>query len=142
MKKLFQITIFLCPFYTYAGDIDPDSAMGKAFNNASSEFVTCASFYAVLGEAAKRSEDPDAAEHAIKMNDLREHALRYALVYAEETRTEETAEKVILEKFKLELDDMDKEIEGDYNNSSILMSKHLEPCKSKMKNPTAVLSEW
>ncbi len=130
------------PIYAYAGDIDPDSEMGKAFNNASSEYITCASFYAVLGEAAKRTEGPDAAEYAIKMHDLKEHAYRYALVYAEETRTEEMAEKVTLARFKLELDDMDKEIEGDYSNSSILMSKYGELCKSKMKNPTAVLREW
>ena len=142
MKKLLQIVLILFPIYAYAGDVDPDSEMGKAFNNASNEYVTCASYYAVLTEAAKRSEGSDAAELAIKMDDLKEHALRYALVYSEESHTNEMAKKITLERFNLELDAMGKEIEGDFSNMSNLRSKHGEPCKSKMENPTAVFSEW
>lgn len=142
MKKLFQIVLILFPIYTYAGDVDPDSEMGKAFNTESHEFVSCASYYAVLSEAAKRSEGPDADELAIKMDDLKEHALLYALVYAKEVQNKEMAENVTLERFKLELDAMGKEIERDFSNTSILMNKHGEPCMNKMKYPTAGFSEW
>lgn len=142
MKKLFQITLLLFSIYAYAGDIDPDSEMGKAFNTESHELVTCASYYAVLSEAAKRSEGPDADELVIKMDDLKEYALRYALVFAETTQTKEMAENVTLERFKLELDAMGKEIERDFSNTSILMNKHGEPCMNKMKYPTAEFSEW
>ena len=41
-------TIYFYPITSLAQKFDPDSEEGKAFNNESSEFVTCASFYGVL----------------------------------------------------------------------------------------------
>jgi len=135
-------TIYFYPITSLAQKFDPDSEEGKAFNNESSEFVTCSSFYGVLNEAAKRSESEDAAELAVKSVHFSEEAFDYALLYAETTRSEELAMKVTLARLKLEIDDMKKEIEGDFSNTPILMAKYLEPCKEKMEHPTAVLEKW
>ena len=101
-------TIYFYPITSLAQKFDPDSEEGKAFNNESSEFVTCSSFYGVLNEAAKRSESEDAAELAVKSVHFSEEAFDYALLYAETTRSEELAMKVTLARLKLEIDDMKK----------------------------------
>lgn len=142
MKKLLQIAFILFPIYAYAGDVDPDSEFGKLVNNASHDFVTCASFYTLLAQALRNSDFSDAPELAIKQDEYREVALYYALTLAELTRTEKMAMKVTAARYEHELDSMQKEIEGNLSNMSILMIKHLESCKEKMENPAAFSKEW
>ena len=134
--------IYFYPITSLSQKYDPDSKEGKAFDNESSEFVTCSGFYGVLGEAAKRSEGEDAAELAAESVHFSEEAFDYALFYAETTRSKELARKTTLARLKLEIDDMKKEIEGDYSNTPILIAKFLESCKEKMEKPTAVFEKW
>jgi len=55
MPRLLLICLFAVVTNTsHAGNIDPDSTIGKALNNASQDFITCAGLYAVISSAAER----------------------------------------------------------------------------------------
>jgi hypothetical protein len=135
---LLVIVTFLMVAHVYAGD-EATEIKNEAFDNISSEFVSCAGYFALVSRAL---ENAGKTELAGKYNKAMNTAMDYALIAAKQGRTEEMAQKVTLARFELGTKDMSKEIDGNAANLSILTNKYGDRCKDVMEKPEWVMQEW
>ena len=110
-----------------------DEKIIKVHEDASYEFSTCAAYYSVVSIAMRDSNKPDMEK---AYDQLGNNAYLFSFELAKYIRKEKMASKVVLSRIELSFKSMMKEIDSSSKNISILMSKHLEPCDSLMKNPT------
>lgn len=123
--KLLIIAILLMATNVLAYDFD------RALSNLSNEFANCASFYFVLSEAVKTTSDDSASEKFITIGT---ETANFAILSSNQ--------KVLEARLKMAMEDMSKEIDYDYSNTAILMSKYLEPCKELKEKPFHRLKYW
>jgi hypothetical protein len=61
---------------------------------------------------------------------------------AKENRDESIATKVTLARFEMSLKDMQKTIDNNYSNISLLSNKYLTPCVEAMRDSAPLIERW
>lgn len=64
------------------------------------------------------------------------------MAYAQIGRTKEMAQKVTLARLEMSISLMQKKIENDFSNISLLAVDYGERCKEVMKNPLSLEEKW
>ncbi len=108
----------------------------EASNNFANELTVCAAFYSISSDAIKQKEEIQKSS-----NDL---SKRYAKIAEDmfSLAITLTSKEVTLARYELSLKDMQKDINSDYSNISIIMNKYLLECKEIYENPEARLKYW
>jgi hypothetical protein len=124
MRTFWKIALLLLiSSYAYA---ENDAVKNEVFDNISHEFVACACYFSIVSQAMSNAGDKQAAEKYEQASDT---ALNYAVMAAQENRSNEMVRKVTLARFELGLKSMFKEIDNNVSNISILMNKYGFRCK-------------
>ncbi len=138
--KVILFVIVMLTLVTNSFAIDEATKIkNEAFDNISSEFVTCAGYFALVSRAL---ENAGKTEMAGKYDKATKTAMDYALMTAQESRTKEMAQKVTLARFEMDMKDMTREIDGNASNISILTNKYGYRCKDVMEKPESMMQEW
>ena len=136
MLKILIITISLIPLSVFA--IEEDEIAKEVADNVSSEFATCAAYFAIVSEAVSRSGDKDISN---QYKSIQETAMSYALISAKVGRTDEMAQKVSLARFSMFLQGMGEDMGKDISNISILSNKYAFTCKNAMEKPEKLMED-
>lgn len=116
-----------------------DEIQNEINNNISHEFVECAAFFGMASEGIRRGgNNMLASEFKTSM----QNSLAYAMAYAQIGRTKEMAQKVTLARLEMSISLMQKKIENDFSNISLLAVDYGERCKEVMKNPLSLEEKW
>jgi hypothetical protein len=139
MKAILSVIIMLL-VVAHAHAVDEATDIkNEAFDNVSSEFITCAGYFALVSRALENAGKTDLAR---KYDKAMNTAMDYALTTAEEGRTKEMAQKVTLARFEIDTQNMSKEIGSNASNISILTNKYGDRCKDIIEKPELVIQEW
>ncbi len=135
MKVITVLTLFLVISVTaYADDVEKEIA-----DNISHDYVECAAYFIIISEALMKANDKETSTQYKKMG---EAAIEFAVTAAETGRTPEMAQKVTMARLTLSVQEMLKEIENDFSNTSILMNQYLSKCKEATENPEKMMEDW
>lgn len=139
MRNLIVLSA-LC-IYSLSSYAEPTSEAirDEITDNISTEYVECGAYFSVVFGAFEKSGNKEAAE---KYKSASNKAMQFALISSQESRSKEMATKVTLARFQISLEDMQKTIEHNYSNISLLSSKYSETCIEAMTNSEAFMQKW
>lgn len=123
MKKFMAFIIFF--FATTASAYDPELAA----NNLAHEFASCGAFYILITEA------PDLDQN---LKEQYENMGMMMLFYSEKLSTE----KLAMARAELEMEKMKRDLEGSWNNLSILLNEYAYKCKDLTEKPEERIKYW
>ena len=116
-----------------------DAITAEVTDNIATEYAECAAYFAVLQGAFANSGKP--AESA-KFKAASDRAAEFSLISAKQSRSEDMATKVTLARFEMSLKEMQKTIDNNYSNISLLMKKHADSCVEAMTDSSALIKQW
>lgn len=122
-----------------AAEPSVDAITAEATDNIATEYAECAAYFAVLQGAFANSGKP--AESA-KFKAASDRAAEFSLISAKQSRSEDMATKVTLARFEMSLKEIQKTIDNNYSNISLLMNKHSDPCTEGLTNSAAFMKRW
>ena len=73
---------------------------------------------------------------------MKRHRAEFSLLAAKRSRAEDMATKVTLARFEMSLKAMQKTINNDYSNISLLMNKHSDTCIEGMTDSAVLIRRW
>ncbi len=136
LKDLKLAVALLLPLSVYATEADEISK--EVADNVSSEFASCAAYFAIISEAVARPGDK---EMSMQYKNIQETAMNYALTSAKTGRTSEMAQKVAVARFGMFLQGMGEDMGKDMSNISILSNKYAFTCKKAMEKPDKLIED-
>lgn len=116
-----------------------DAITAEVTDNIATEYAECAAYFAVLQGALANSGKP--ADSA-KFKAASDRAAEFSLISAKQSRSDDMATKVTLARFEMSLRDMQKTIDNNYSNISLLMNKHSDRCTVGLTNSAAFMKRW
>lgn len=125
--------------FSLAAQPSVDTITAEVTDNIATEYAECAAYYAVLQGAFANSGKP--AESA-KFKAASDRAAEFSLISAKQSRSDDMATKVTLARFEMSLKDMQKTIDNNYSNISLLMNKHSDRCTVGLTNSAAFMKRW
>ena len=106
-----------------------EAMTAEVTDNVATEHAECSALFAIAqGAFLSSGKRPEAA----KFKDASNYAAQFSLVVAKQSRSQEIATKVTLARIEVSIKDMQKTIEYNYSNMSLLLSRYLEPCVQTM----------
>jgi hypothetical protein len=108
-------------------------------DNVAMEYAECAAFFSILNDAFSSSGK---ATEAPKFKEASDKAALFSLMSAKQSRDEAMATKVTLARVEISLKDMQKTIDNNYSNMSLLSNKYLKPCVEAMQNSAPLIKRW
>lgn len=108
-------------------------------DNVSTEYVECAAYFSMVQGALTNSGNQALAK---KYKEFSDKAAEFGLIAAQQSRSEEMATKVTLARFESSLKDMQKTIELNYSNMSLLTVKYADSCVEAMTNSEVMMKRW
>ena len=122
------IPLFLYPVLSFAQSKGIDTNL----ENVSGQYAECAAYYELAYYALKSSNDPETANAYLQ---LRDTAMFYSLVLANEGRSKELALEVTNSRIEMYMKKMKQECNNRNENISILINKYHFGCQEIMENP-------
>lgn len=117
----------------------PPEVINEISNKISEEYITCGAYYTLLVEEIVNNGDSIALEMT---KYSRNAALEYALIIAQEGRSQEMAEKTTLAKLELSMKSMQEQKNNDGEHFAILMNQYDNRCQEIMEYPDKIMGEW
>jgi len=137
--RAFVATILALVSFDMAAQPSIETMVAEVSDNVASEYAECSAFFAITqGALLSSGKDADAA----KFKDASNQAAQFSLLAAKDSRSHEMATKVTLARIQMSMKDMQKTIENNYSNMSLLMTKHLEPCIEAMNGFAPLFQRW
>jgi len=136
MSKLLIIPLLLYSLISYA--TEPSEVSYAISDNISSEYASCASYFALVSKAVTNSNDPELAK---KYKENYEISMQAALTAAKLIRDDNMAMKVTLARFETYFTSMTNDIGNDFSNISILFSEYANTCKNSLEKPEEFIKE-
>ncbi|MFO1300788.1 MAG: hypothetical protein U1F17_10470 [Burkholderiaceae bacterium] len=117
----------------------PEAFKAEVTDNVATEYAECAAYFAIVQGAFESS---GRTAEATKYKEVSDKAFQFSFRAAQQSRNEEMAGKVSLARFETSLKEMQKVIDYDYSNISLLMNRHSTPCVEAMKDSGVVIRRW
>lgn len=138
---MYQNLLLALTFVSFPSAAQPsvEAITAEVTDNVATEYAECAAYFAVLQGAFANSGK--AAESA-KSKAASDKAAEFSLISAKQSRSEEMATKVTLARFEMSLKEMQKTIDNNYSNISLLMNKHSDSCVEGLTNSAAFMKHW
>lgn len=126
--------------YTFANAEPTPAAMAaEVTDNVAMEYAECAAYFSVVSGAFSGSGKPT---EATKFNDTSDKAALFSLMAAKQSREDVMATKVTLARIEMSLKDMQKTIDNNYSNISLLSNKYLTACTDAMRDSAPLIKRW
>lgn len=128
---------FVAPLAAQAKAITP--AQHEAAERASLDYAECSAFFQVVQAgfaSAKRSAE------AVKFKAIADKAERFAVIAAQQGRSETRAERVTQARIDLNLGSMNKAVGPDFSKLSPLMDRHAARCVRAVTQAGAPEVRW
>ena len=116
-----------------------EAITAEVTDNIATEYAECAAYFAVLQGAFASSGKPT---ESAKFKAASDKAAEFSLISARQSRSEDMATKVTLARFEMSLKEMQKTIDNNYSNISLLMNKYSDSCVEGMTNSAAFMKRW
>nr|WP_315203342.1 hypothetical protein [uncultured Albidiferax sp.] len=117
----------------------PAAMAAEVTDNVAMEYAECAAFFSIVNGAFLSSGK---ATQAAKFKETSDKAAMFSLMAAKQSRAEEMATKVTLARIEMNLKDMQKTIDNNYSNMSLLSNKYLTPCVEAMQDSAPLINRW
>ncbi|WP_290867840.1 hypothetical protein [Aquabacterium sp.] len=141
MRHSITVGLLACclaiPPAAHATPLSP--AQRDAAERASLDYAECAAFFRVVQAgfaSAKRSAE------AVKFKAIADKAERFAVIAAQQSRSEVRAERVIQARIDLNLSTMNKAVGPDFGQLSALMDRHAARCIQAVTQDKAPEVRW
>ena len=108
-------------------------------DNIAMEYAECSAYFTIVSGAFERSGKLDEAR---KFEELALEATKFSFAAAEKSRNESMATKVTVARVEMNLKDMQRTIENNYSNISLLSNKYLTPCAEAMRDSMPLVERW
>jgi len=101
-------------------------------DNLAADYARCAAYFTYAQVGLRRSGQSELAQmsHAFGKN-----AMAYSVILSTTGRTQEMALKVAEARYKLGLESMGRNIENDFSNISVIVSKYGTKCTTAVTKP-------
>jgi hypothetical protein len=116
-----------------------EAMTAEVTDNVATEYAECAAYFAMVQGAFQSSGK---AIEAAKYKEASDKAAEFAVLAARQSRSEEMATRVTLARFEMSLKSMQKTVDYNYSNMSLLMSRHSGPCVEAMTDSAALIKRW
>ena len=116
-----------------------EAMAAEVTDNVATEYAECAAYFAIVQGAFQSSGK---ATEGAKYKEASDKAAAFSLLAAKQSRSEEMATRVTLTRFEMSLKSMQKTIENNYSNMSLLMNRHSEPCVEAMTDSSVLIKRW
>lgn len=138
---MYPVLFFALAFASSSLGAQPsvDAITDEVTDNIATEYAECAAYFAVLQGALASSGKP--ADSA-KFKAASDRAAEFSLISAKQSRSDDMATKVTLARFEMSLKEMQKTIDNNYSNISLLMNKHSDRCTVGLTNSAAFMKRW
>lgn len=117
----------------------PDVLVAEVTDNVATEYAECAAYFAIIQGAFANSGKP---VESAKYKEASDKAAQFSLLAAQQSRSEELATKVTLARFEMSLKTMNKTINNNYSNVSLLMNEHSAPCVEALADSATLIARW
>jgi hypothetical protein len=117
----------------------PAAMAAEITDNVAMEYAECAAYFSIVNGAFSSSGK---SAEAIKFKERSDKAALFSLMAAKQSRAEEMATKVTLARIEMNMKDMQRTIENDYSNMSLLSNKYLTPCVESMQDSAPLIKRW
>jgi len=118
---------------------NPVAIADEVTDNVAMEYAECAAFFSIVHGAFSNSGKP---AEAVRFKETSDKAAMFSLMAAKQSRTEEMATKVTLARIEMNLKDMQKTIDNNYSNMSLLSNRYLTLCVAAMQDSAPVIKRW
>ncbi len=108
-------------------------------DNVATEYAECAAYFAIVQGAFQGSVK---SVEAAKYKEASDKAANFSVLAAKKSRSEEMATRVTLARFEMSMKSMQKTIDNDYSNISLLMNRYSTPCVEAMTDSAALIKRW
>lgn len=129
----------MCIAFTAWAQPSADQVTVEVTDNVAMEYAECSAYFAIAQGALQNSGNIAAAE---KYKAASDQAAHFSLLAAQQSRSEAMATKVTLARFELSLRDMQRTIQNNYSNMSLLSNKYSDSCIAAMTDSAAVMRRW
>lgn len=137
-KSIVLSALCICSLSALA-ELTSEEILNEITDNISFEYMECGAYFSIVSGGLVKSGSKETAE---KYKSASDNAMQFALIASEKSRSKEMAQRVTLARFQLSLEDMQKTIERNYRNISLLSSKYSESCTEAMTNSAAFMERW
>ena len=133
-------TLFVIILVTVCGfakaEPTANEIVAEVTDNVAMEYAECSAYFSIVSGAFKSSVE------ATKFKETSDQAAIFSLETAKQSRNESMATKVTLARIEMSLKDMQKTIDNNYSNISLLSNKYLTPCVDVMRDSSAMIQRW
>lgn len=138
MRKL-TIVLVAFIYMPLHAEPTPSAMAAEVTDNVAMEYAECAAFFSIVHGAFVSSGK---ATEATKFKETSDKAALFSLLAAKQSRSEEMSTKVTFARIEMSLKDMQKVIENNYSNMSLLSNKYLTPCVDAMQDSVPLIKRW
>ena len=117
----------------------PAAIAAEVTDNVAMEYAECAAYFSIVSRAFSSSGK---STEAPKFQDASDKAALFSLMAAKQSRDDAMATKVTLARIEMSLKDMQKTIDNNYSNMSLLSNKYLTPCIDAMRDSAPLIKRW
>lgn len=138
---MYRILLIALAFVSFPSAAQPsvEAITAEVTDNIATEYAECAAYFAILQGAFANSGK---SAESTKFKEASDKAAEFSLISAKQSRSEEMATKITLARFEMSLKAMQKTIDNNYSNISLLMNKHSDSCVEGLTNSAAFMKRW
>ena len=134
LRLLIAICILLISSYAFSQETQK---FDKNLEEIAGKYAECTAYFEWVFQGLEVSDKAETAEGYKK---LRDNAMFYSLLLANQGRNEDMATKVTNSRIEMYKKEMKEEIDNRYENLSILTDKYLSGCLKILESPPAELT--
>lgn len=138
MRRLFLFAATIISLEAI-GQPSAEAISAEVTDNVATEYAECAAYFAVVQGAFQSAGK---ANDAKKYKEASDKAAEFSLLAAQQSRPEDMATRVTLARFEMNLKAMQKTIDNNYSNISLLMNKHSDVCVEAVTDSSAMVKRW
>jgi hypothetical protein len=116
-----------------------EAMTAEVTDNVATEYAECAAYFAIVQGAFQSSGK---ATEAAKYKEASDKAAAFSVLAAKRSRSEEMATRITVARFEMSLKSMQKTIDNNYSNMSLLLNQHSDLCVEAMTDSAAIIKRW
>lgn len=117
----------------------PEAMTHEIADNVATEYAECSAYFGIVQGAFASSGK---SQQSAKFKEVSDKAAEFSLMAAQRSRSTDMAARVTLARIEMSMKEMQKTIDNNYSNISLLMKKHLDSCVEAMTDSSALIKRW
>jgi hypothetical protein len=114
----------------------PEAMTNEVTDTVATEYAECSAYFGIVQGAFASSGK---SQQSAKFKELSDKAAEFSLMATERSRSTDMATRVTLAQIAMSMKEMQKTIDNNYSNISLLMEKHSDSCVEPMTDSSALI---